>query len=236
MPWWRRWRERPCASALGLRVLPEIERQELLTQWNASERDYPTGELIHELFEAQVAHTPNAVAVVYEGESLHYAALNARANQLARHLRTLGVGPDAIVGVCLERSVDMVVALLAVAQGRRSLPAAGSAVPARTPAVPAARCAGEVLLTHRVLDEQREQIARHSEQNPEAVACARNLAYVIYTSGSTGQPKGAMNEHAAVVNRLRWMQEAYALDDTDAVLQKTPYKFDVSVWEFSGRC
>ncbi len=129
--------------ALGLRVLPRSSGRSCLTQWNASGRDYPTGELIHELFEAQVARTPNAVAVVYEGESLHYAALNARANQLARHLRTLGVGPDAIVGVCLERSVDMVVALLAVLKAGGAYLPLGSAVPARTPAVPAARCAGE---------------------------------------------------------------------------------------------
>ncbi len=160
--------KQPQAPALSLRVLPEIERQELLAQWHASARDYPTGELIHELFEAQVARTPNAVAVVYEGESLRYAVLNAGPIKLARHLRTLGVGPDAIVGVCLERSLEMVVALLAV------LKAGGAYLPL-DPQYPPERlqymqhdAQVKVLLTQRVLDEQQEQIARYSEQNLEA--------------------------------------------------------------------
>jgi amino acid adenylation domain-containing protein len=204
---------------------------------------------VHELFEEQVLKTPEAIAVVYEGEPLTYGQLNGRANQLARYLRDQGVGPDQLVGLCVERGVEMVVGLLGI------LKAGGAYVPL-DPNYPQERLAyllqdasPRVLLTQErlrdrlmhsgmqaiTLDSQWPQIATQSDTNLPAQALglsSENLAYVIYTSGSTGKPKGAMNEHGGVVNRLHWMQERYALGPEDRVLQKTPFSFDVSVWEF----
>ncbi|MBM0108947.1 amino acid adenylation domain-containing protein, partial [Steroidobacter sp. S1-65] len=201
------------------------------------------------LFEEQVARTPNAVAVVYEDQSLTYGELNAKANQLARYLRQKGVGPDQRVGVCLERSLEMVVALLGV------LKSGGAYVPI-DPNYPDDRleymtgdAAPLVLLTQKKLEARLRpmvgdllavdgdlgEMSGLDRSNIDAGSIglsSRNLAYVIYTSGSTGKPKGAMNEHRAVVNRLHWMQAQYGMTSCDRVLQKTPFSFDVSVWEF----
>ena len=233
-------------------LLSEDERRQVLVEWNATERPYPAGTCVHELFEAQAEKSPDAVAVSHEGEQLSYGELNARANRLARHLRTLGVGPDVRVGVCAERSLEMVVALLAV------LKAGGAYVPL-DPGYPLERLsylvqdsAPALVLTHaRAAAAVQESLRAHvpvldvvadaerwsheaATDLDRAGLSARNLAYVIYTSGSTGQPKGAMNEHHAVVNRLRWGQDTFGLTADDAVMQKTPFSFDVSVWEFFG--
>ena len=239
----------PHEPALQLPILPESERVEVLERFNATAVSYPQEKLIHELFEEQVARTPDAVAVVYEDQSLSYGELNARANQLAWYLRAQGVGPDQLVGICVERSLEMVVGLLGI------LKAGGAYVPL-DPHYPAERleymlrdAAPRILLTQRALisrlpsttaqllavDEPVPAAVHGSSENLAARALglsSRHLAYVIYTSGSTGQPKGAMNEHRALINRLQWMQSAYSLDPTDRVLQKTPFSFDVSVWEF----
>jgi amino acid adenylation domain-containing protein len=227
-------------------LLRERERHQVLVEWNDTEKEYAGEACLHELFVAQAGRTPDAVAVVYEGEQLTYAELNGRANQLAHYLRRNGVGADVPVGVCFERSIEMVVALLAV------LKAGGAYVPL-DPALPRERLAFmladagvPVLLTQRhllerlpryggrvrSLDADWEAIAAEASEDPPGNVTSDNLAYVIYTSGSTGQPKGAMNTHGAVRNRLLWMQEAYRLSGADRVLQKTPFSFDVSVWEF----
>ena len=229
-----------------LPLLGADELRRLLVEWNDTRVSYPGGECLHELFERQAGRTPGAVALVYQDEELTYDELNSRANQLAHYLRELGVGPDVLVGVCAERSLQMVVGLLGV------LKAGGAYVPL-DPSYPAQRLAFmlqdarvEVLLTqaHLVeslpahgarlvrLDADWAEVARRGTANPSGGARADNLAYMIYTSGSTGQPKGAMNTHGAIRNRLLWMQEAYGLTPADAVLQKTPFSFDVSVWEF----
>ncbi|MBV9108923.1 MAG: amino acid adenylation domain-containing protein, partial [Gemmatimonadetes bacterium] len=216
-----------------------------LAAWNATEKDYPGSGCIHEIIARQAAATPNAVAVVFEDERVTYAELDARANRLANHLRALGVGPEVRVGVCAERSVELVVALLG------TLKAGGGYVPL-DPGYPRDRLAYmledsriAVLLTQarlaeRIpphgartvrLDADWPRIARESDAAPEPGVGLDHLAYVIYTSGSTGQPKGAENAHRGIRNRLLWMQEAFGLDGTDAVLQKTPFSFDVSVWE-----
>ena len=209
-------------------------------------RDYPLERPLHTFIEAQAARTPEAAAVVFEDETLTYAELDAKANQLARHLQGLGVGPDVLVGVCLERSFEMVAGLLAV------LKAGGAYVPI-DPTYPAERIAfmledadppvllsqaklRDTLPAHRAqvlyLDTDWAEIAKQSSERVNADVNPEHLAYVIYTSGSTGKPKGAMNPHRAIVNRLLWMQEAYEIGPGDAVLQKTPFSFDVSVWEF----
>jgi amino acid adenylation domain-containing protein len=236
----------PQTPAWQIDVLGEAERSQLLRDLNDTRRAYPDGGCVHQLFERQAARTPTAVAVQAEGGSLSYRELNEQANRLARHLRLLGVGPDERVALCLPRSLEMVVGLLAV------LKAGGAYVPLE-PSYPPERlagmlrdCAPVLLLTQSGLNQTADLpvLALDGPQRPwerlsagnlapsDMGLAARHLAYVIYTSGSTGQPKGAMNEHRGVVNRLLWMQQAYGLEAQDAVLQKTPFSFDVSVWEF----
>nr|QEO74274.1 condensation domain-containing protein [uncultured bacterium] len=230
----------------ALPLLTEAERRRQLDEWNRTEVEFTEGLCIHQLFERQAERAPLNIALTFEGERLSYQELNERANQLAHYLRERGVGPEVRVGICVERSVEMVVGLLGI------LKAGGAYVPldpgypperlafmledSRVPilltqerlltALP--RCAGEVVC----LDADWEVIRGKSVENPLVPLAADNLAYVIYTSGSTGRPKGAMNTHGAISNRLLWMQDEYGLNETDRVLQKTPFSFDVSVWEF----
>ncbi|WP_338511047.1 amino acid adenylation domain-containing protein [Pseudomonas trivialis] len=230
-----------------LTLLESVEEQVMIEQWNDTAQDYPLQHSVQQLIEAQVSRTPDAQALVFAAESLSYAQMNARANRLAHRLIQQGVGPDVLVGVAMERSIEMVVALLAV------LKAGGAYVPL-DPDYPRDRLAYmledsqvHLLLTQAhlmqalptrdpercLLVEQGDRwLSAYADTNPDVAVDAENLAYVIYTSGSTGQPKGAGNRHCALTNRLLWMQQAYALDTDDTVLQKTPFSFDVSVWEF----
>ena len=228
--------------------LASLEADEQQTQvhaWNATARDYPLHCSVHQLIEAQVVRTPDAPALMFAGQTLSYAELNRRANRLAHRLMAAGVGPDVLVGLAVERSIEMVVGLLAV------LKAGGAYVPL-DPEYPRERLAYmledsgvKLLLTQAHLAEQlpmpsgldslvlgESWFEGHSEHNPCIELAGENLAYVIYTSGSTGQPKGAGNRHSALTNRLCWMQESYCLTARDTLLQKTPFSFDVSVWEF----
>jgi amino acid adenylation domain-containing protein len=227
-------------------LLSAQERQQLLVKWNDTAVEYPLDNCIHQLFEAQVKQTPDAVAVVFQDQQLTYSQLNAKANQLAHYLRSLGVKPEVLVGICVERSLEMVIGLLGI------LKAGGAYVPL-DPSYPGERlaymlddCQTPILLsqqhlvtslpTHKAqvicLDRDWELISQQSSENLTCNLTSHNLAYVIYTSGSTGQPKGAMNTHRGICNRLLWMQDTYKLTATDRVLQKTPFSFDVSVWEF----
>ncbi|MGJ0430537.1 amino acid adenylation domain-containing protein [Methylobacter sp.] len=239
----------PDTALRQIGVLPEAERQRVLYDWNATEADYPRDRCLHELFEVQAAQQPDAVALVFEDQALSYAELNARANQLAHHLRRLGVGPDVLVAVCTERSLEMVVGLLGILKAGGAYVPLDPAYPEDRLAYMLADAAPKVLLTQErlkgilpqtqahtiALDRDWGRIGEQPDTNlaPQSLGLKpRHLAYMIYTSGSTGQPKGAMNEHRGVVNRLNWMQKAYGLTADDAVLQKTPFSFDVSVWEF----
>ncbi len=229
-----------------LPLMTEAERNQLLVEWNNTAVEYPKDKCIHQLFEAQVKKTPDAVAVVFEGEQLTYQQLNAKANQLAHYLQSLGVKLETLVGICLERSVEMVVGLLGI------LKAGGAYVPI-DPTYPAARlsymledAAVSLLLSSEsiwsglpehsaqvvCLDRDWDTIATHSIENIDSGVTQKNLAYTIYTSGSTGKPKGCMNTHGGIYNRLLWMQDTYQLTAQDRILQKTPFSFDVSVWEF----
>jgi len=237
-----------------LPLLTAVERNQLLVDWNDTKSDYPEHTYIHQLIELQVEQRPEAVAVVFEGEELTYRELNRRANALAHALQGLGVKPEVLVGVCMERSLEMVVALLAI------LKAGGAYVPL-DPTYPRERldymvqdAQMPILLTQtRLLDllpkdetsiicldaGDVEQLLggkaaweSAAQENPSSDVQPGNLAYMIYTSGSTGKPKGVMNIHKGLSNRLHWMQQAYQLTPADRVLQKTPFSFDVSVWEF----
>jgi amino acid adenylation domain-containing protein len=236
----------PEARLSQLSLLPEAERRQLLEEWNATTAEYPRDKCVHELFAAQAARTPDAVALVYEDGALTYGELDRRANQLGHHLQKLGVGPETIVGLCVERSLEMVVGLLGI------LKAGGAYLPldpsypqerlgymvsdARAPVLVTQAHLLDQLPVHAAsvvrLDADWGEIERCPATAPPNMTLPDNLAYVIYTSGSTGKPKAAANTHGGLLNRLLWMQTAYHLDESDRVLQKTPFTFDVSVWEF----
>jgi amino acid adenylation domain-containing protein len=243
----------PDTKISRLPLLTEAETNKLLVEWNNTQKDYRLDICLHQLFEKQVTKTPDAIAVVFEEKSLTYAELNYQANRLAHYLQQLGVGKDILVGICLDRSLEMVVGLLAILK-------AGAAYVPIDPSYPSERIEFilqdadlKIILTQQHL---RETLSSHSAQvicldteweigiknlsssfsesqsNLINNSTPDSLAYVIYTSGSTGTPKGAMNTHRGICNRLLWMQETYQLTPDDAVLQKTPFSFDVSVWEF----
>ncbi len=236
----------PNVAISRLPMLSKAERHRLLIEWNDTRVDYPRDVPLHELIEAQVQKTPDSAALIYESKQLSYRELNARANQLARYLQKNGVGPDTLVGVCAERSIELVIALLA------SMKAGGAYVPL-DPEYPRDRLETmladanpPVVLTQShlldrvpsgakkvfVLDRDWASLKDESPQDLGAQVGGKNLAYAIYTSGSTGKPKGVPNVHEGIVNRLLWMQGMYRLTGNDRVLQKTPFSFDVSVWEF----
>jgi len=238
----------PKARISELVMLREAETRQLLLEWNKTAHVYPPQDgFIHQQIERQAASLPWAMAVVLGDQELTYGALDRRANQLAWKLRSFGVGPGVLVAICVERSLEMVVGLLGILKS-------GAAYVPLDPGYPNDRLAymmkdsqAPVLLTlanlrgllsahqARVLcldSDWQEQIAPQPEHNPAVCLDEADLAYMIYTSGSTGEPKGAMNTHGGIRNRMLWMQEAYQLTSHDAVLQKTPFSFDVSVWEF----
>ena len=229
-----------------LSMLDEGEVRSLLQTWNDTRVDASHDQGVHQLFERQAERTPHAPALEWQGKRLTYAELNSRSNQLAHHLAALGVGPEVLVGVCVERSFAMLVSLLAV------LKAGGAYVPL-DPTYPRERLgfmlrdsrarillAPTRLLEHfpghetRVigLDSVEALVSGESTANPVRAISGKNLAYMIYTSGSTGRPKGAMIPHRALANHMRWMQHTFAITPADRVLQKTPFSFDASVWEF----
>ncbi len=235
-------------QALGsIPLLTDEERQRVLVTWNDTERPYDRDVCIHQRFEVQAARTPFATAVVFEGEALDYATLNARANRVAWRLRMLGVGPDVVVGLATERSLDMVVGVLGI------LKAGGAYLPL-DPTYPRSRlqlmmedAQVPVVLTHERIvatlpgtsahvlamdsDEERRKLSSLSESNPPGTATGASLAYLIYTSGSTGTPKGVMIEHRNVANFLAGMDECVRYDPPGVWLAVTSLSFDISVLE-----
>ena len=244
----------PETPSLALQVLPENERREVIETFNATQSCYPREKLIHELFEAQVARTPQAAAVVHDGRPVTFAELNRRANQLARYLRSLGTGSERIVAICVERSPEMVVGLLGILK-------AGAAYLPLDPNYPSERlqhmledAVPSVVLTQEhlrarlpatvaeviVLDEKLKEIAEEPDCNPLVFKCAlttENLVYVIYTSGSTGRPKGTAMAHRSMVNLIEWHQHAFPDSVGKRVLQFAALSFDVAFQEtFSTLC
>ena len=237
----------PEQRLFALPLLTRYEKHQLLTEWNGTERDFPKQKCIHQLFEEQVERSPDAIAVVFEEQQLTYRELNQRANQLARYLRKFGAGPEALVGLCIERSLDMIVGLLGI------LKAGGAYVPL-DPEYPKERLAfmledtqPPVLLTRRrllnrvpdyagqriCLDEDWDKIAQENEANFESGATAHNLAYVIYTSGSTGTPKGVLVEHQGLCNLTDEQVQRFRVNPADRVLQFASLSFDASIFEIA---
>ncbi len=223
----------------------DVERIALFNQTDRPFRDDVT---LHELIEEQVARTPDAIAVLcdhdraFGASSLTFRELNEKANQLAHTLRAEGIGRDQIVGLMVERSFAMMIGILAIIKaGAAYLPIPPDNPPDRIEyllqdggvkiLLIQTKTAGKVPFTGRIIDLENPETYRGSIENPRIVNRSTDLAYVIYTSGSTGKPKGVMIEHRSVVNRLAWMQRAYPIGAEDVLLQKTPYFFDVSVWE-----
>jgi natural product biosynthesis luciferase-like monooxygenase protein/amino acid adenylation domain-containing protein len=234
----------PQAHISDLPLLTEAEQEQLLVRWNATQADYLQRMTLSQLFEQQVEQTPDATALVFEDKVLTYAELNRRANKLAHYLHALGVGPEVLVGIALVRSVEMVIALLAV------LKAGGAYVPL-DPAFPQQRLAHiiqdapvAVLLTQSHL---RERLRAESvtivavdmeiegqENNPANATQPDHLAYMIYTSGSTGRPKGVLATHRATLNRLQWMWATFPFEADEICCQKTSLSFVDSIWEIFG--
>jgi natural product biosynthesis luciferase-like monooxygenase protein len=223
-------------------LLPDAERQKVLFDWNATSADFPADQCIHQAFEAQVAKTPDAEALSFEGESLTYAALNARANEMAHILIGMGVGPDAIVGLHLRRSSALLIAALAIMK-------AGGAYLPMDPAYPADRTAlyiedskTKIIITDTALaaalpDTDAKVLAvddlpdAPSSDNPDSAVTSTNLAYMIYTSGSTGRPKGVMVEHRNVANFFTGMDARISHDPAGVWMAVTSLSFDISVLE-----
>ena len=225
--------------------LTDAEQYQLLVEWNNTTKDYPQDKCIHQLFESQVERTPDSVAVVFEDQQITYLELNARANQLAHYLQEKGLRAEVLVGICVERSIEMIVGLLGV------LKAGGAYVPL-DPAYPFERLSFmledsslPLLLTQsklvgklpphsaRVvcLDSDWQEIALHSNENPSSTVSPNNLAYVIYTSGSTGKPKGVQICHQSVVNFLTFMRLTPGLTQQDIFLAVTTISFDIAALE-----
>jgi len=230
-------------------LLSPAEREQLLVTWNATAAAYPAERCLHELFAAQAAHTPDAVAVgmaaeqvVGEWPALTYAELNARANQVAHYLRGLGVGPEVLVGICVERSLEMVVGLLGILKAGGAYVPLDPTYPPDRLAFMLADSAAPVLLTQAhlqgtlpattatvvCLDTAWPAIAQQATTNPPPAAQAEHLAYVIYTSGSTGKPKGVQIPHRALTNFLYAMQRTLAIHPQDRLLAVTTLSFDIA--------
>ncbi|MEG4227993.1 amino acid adenylation domain-containing protein [Microcoleus sp. N9_B2] len=231
-----------------LPLLGEKERHQLLVEWNDTRADYSSDRCIHQLFAAQVDRTPDAIAVVFEDQKLTYRELNERANQLAHYLQHLGVKPEVLVGICVERAIDTIIGILGI------LKAGGAYVPI-DPANPRDRLAFiledaqvNVLLSEKkllpnlpkssakivCLDADQSAFSQHSKENPASATTAENLAYIIYTSGSTGIPKGVLVSHSNVVRLFAATQSWYNFNEQDVWTLFHSYAFDFSIWEIWG--
>ena len=250
--------ENSSAKIKELRLLTDERRKQILVDWNDTSAPYPKDKTIYQLFESQVKKNPNNIAVIFEDQKLSYKDLNKKSNQLAHLIRDKykkqnkqDLKSDSLIGLCVERSLDMIIGILGILK-------AGAAYVPLDPDYPQDRLEYMIEDSHEGLiitqkdivakdrfldklhhdellvidsDEVKAELSKQSDSNLDKVGGPDNLAYVIYTSGSTGKPKGVMLEHDGVINRINWMHKEYGLNKNDKILQKTPFSFDVSVWE-----
>ncbi|MEA5627146.1 non-ribosomal peptide synthetase [Nostoc sp. UHCC 0251] len=235
----------PEQSLGNLHLLNEFQQHKMLVEWNNTNKKYPQNQCIHELFEAQVEKTPNAVAVVFGEQKLTYQELNNRANQLAHHLQTLGVKPEVLVGICVERSLEMMVGMLGILKAGGAYVPLDSSYPQERLNYILSDSSVSILLTTEnllaqlptyeakviCLDTQWEEISSHSQANLESDVQPSNLGYVIYTSGSTGKPKGVLVTHRNLVNHSSAIARQFHLTSQDKVLQFAALSFDVAIEE-----
>ncbi len=237
--------EQPETAVSRLRLLPESERRQILMEWNDTRTDDPLDRCLPQLFEEQVVRTPQAIAAESQGSVLTYAELNLRANQLAHHLRSCGVGPDTVVAILMERSLDLLTCLLGIMKAGGAYLPLDTGLPSKRVSFMLENSGAALMLTHgtfaktlptqhvRVmnLDSERQYFTRQSRDNPSPHAGSDNLAYVIYTSGSTGKPKGVEVEHGALVNFLQSMRRRPGLTEQDVLLSVTTLSFDIAALE-----
>lgn len=237
---------KPNAKIKELSILPEKERKKIIEIWNDTKVDYPHNVCLHHIFEKQVQEVPERTALIFDSEKMSYKELNEKANKLANFLIKEGTKKEDLIALFMDRSFEMVISLLGILK-------TGAAYVPIDPDYPKERAiyilkdtGAKFLLTTNgmkekvtdfnsniiYLDNYWQKISLESKENPKIDINEENIAYVIYTSGSTGRPKGVMNTHKGICNRIFWMQDAFNLTERDRVLQKTPYTFDVSVWEF----
>ena len=231
----------------SLQAATEVDLAKIV-QFNRTETAFPDNVTLQELIEAQIDKHSLGTAVIYDHDevfgvpSLTYAQLNDKVNQLAHLLRAEGVRPGHIVALLVQRSFTMIIGILGIVKaGGAYLPVSPDNPPDRIDymlkdggvkvLLVQKKTASHVVFRGLIINLDDPDIYRGSTANPIILSKPQDLAYVIYTSGSTGKPKGVMIEHRSLVNRLHWMQQAYPIDESDVILQKTPYSFDVSVWE-----
>jgi amino acid adenylation domain-containing protein len=234
--------QNPNAKLCDYELLAEQETHQLLTEFNATQTQYPEDKTILDLFAQQVNQSPNSTSVVYENQSLSFQELDEKSNQLANYLIELGVKPDSLVAICMERSLEMMVGILGILKANAAYVPIDPDYPQQRIDYMLEDCKASIILSHSEvkislpnnvvnLDTDWKRINQQAKTKPATAPKPNHLAYVIYTSGSTGQPKGVMNEHSGLLNRLCWAQDYFKLTPKDKVLQKTTYSFDVSVWE-----
>ncbi len=238
----------PVCRVADLPLLSELEERRLLVKWNETTADYSKEISLHRLFERQVERSPEAVAVVFGNERLSYRELNERANQVARYLRTVGVKNEAIVGVSVERSPEMIVSLLGIVKAGAAYVPLDKEYPAERLAYMLRESGARVVVGKRVIeeklkgrtegvlliDERDEEISRQSRENLEVEVRPESPAYVIFTSGSTGQSKGVVGLHSGAINRLEWMWRTYSYAAGEVCCQKTSLGFLDSLCEIFG--
>lgn len=239
--------DNPAQRISELAMLTPDERRQLLVEWADTKTEYPADKCVHELFEERVSRTPDAIAVVFEGEQLTYGELNRRANRLANYLRILGVGADTLVGVYMERSAQLVMALLGIIKAGGAYLPLDLSYPKERMAFMLADAHAPLLLTERkllsglpeteaaiiCLDDSAEPLSEFSNQTPANVTTTENLIYVIYTSGSTGSPKGVSVTHRAV-NRLIFNTNYVDVTPADRIAQASNSSFDAATFEIWG--
>ncbi len=235
--------EKPDINAAKISIVDDEEKHQLLVEFNNTKVEYPKDKTLYQLFEQQVAKTPDNIAAMYEEESITYKELDAKSNQLASILRKKGVKADSIVAISLYRSLEMTIGIMAIQKAGGAYLPIGPEYPEDRIRYMLEDSNANVLLTQSHLKDNYKfenidviaiddkELYKGDPSSLQPINGATNLAYVIYTSGSTGKPKGVMIEHHSVINRTKWMQKRYPIGENDVILQRTPYTFDVSVGE-----